>query len=113
VAAQAEVAAAHDEAARIRGEAQAAADEVRRRARADAQQVVGEAYGASRRVLREGGELSDQLEQLSASLHRNAERLLADVATAHRAMVRELDAAAPEGTAAAGDLDVPEFVPRR
>lgn len=153
--AEAAVRTIHDEAARVRAEADAhreqqldstrgdvaamlveaqeLADETRRRARADAQAIVGEAHSAARRVMREGAGLSDQLEQLSTSLHRNAERLLGDVSAAHRALVGQLDAVQPGAApppdrlttgeerdaralielAAADELTVPEFVPPR
>ena len=87
-------------------------------------------------MLAEGGEISRNLRELSASLRNNAERLLRDVRLAHGAMTARLDQVAPserdalerevgehaggesgrgrrDRAGGAGDeLDVPEFIPR-
>jgi hypothetical protein len=86
-------------------------------------------------VLHDGTTLSGHLQELSDSLHRNAERLLNDVKLAHARLSADLDQAAPAGAADPaptasrgtlsasaptpprrgpnGDFEVPEFVPGR
>jgi hypothetical protein len=119
---------AEDESVRIRIEAASYAEEITAKAKSDARGIIRDAHDASRGVLAEGKELSDNLNELSVSLRRNAERLLRDVQLAHSRLVAELDQAMPPGAAdepavrprrdepsppLGGDLDVPEFLPRR
>lgn len=96
----------HEAAARVRQQAddhhtervRAASDEaetIRRNAREDARQMLLDAAAAVRDVESEGRELSGHLSELSTSLRRNAERLLADVSAAHRHLTARLDAAGP------------------
>src|SRR5919198_1422251 len=94
------------DAARIRAEAEADTAEVRRSAEAEAREIVTGAHASARHVLRDGSALSEQLEQLSGSLRRNAERLLRDVQLAHETMTAELEASAP-GAAEGGRGDEP------
>ena len=89
------VAEARDEAARLRAGAQADAVALRRDAEAQAREIVTGAHATARQVLRDGSALSEQLDQLSGSLRRNAERLLRDIQLAHDAMIAELEEAAP------------------
>jgi cell division septum initiation protein DivIVA len=136
----------HDEAARTRSDAEAEAlqmraeletyaKDARQAARDDARAIVGEAQNAARGVLSDGTELSGHLQELSDSLHRNAERLLNDVKLAHARLTADLDQAgpaagvdsapsvtrrAPEPTRGPGsrpgpddDFEVPEFLPGR
>ena len=84
--------------------------------------------------MRDGGELSDHLRQLSDSLRTNAERLLRDIRLAHgtlTARLDQVDTGTPEVRAARtsssaarsgrsptepppdGDFSIPEFIPRR
>jgi hypothetical protein len=126
---------AQDEAARVRADADAYAEEAKRNAKSDARDIIAEAHDAARGVLHDGSMLSGHLQELSDSLHRNAERLLNDVKLAHARLTADLDQAAPAGPAdpaprasrgpAAdappapprrgpdGDFEVPEFVPGR
>ena len=85
------------DAQRMRVEAAAEAREIHRVAEAEAREIVTGAYASARTVLRDGTALSEQLEQLSGSLRRNAERLLKDVQLAHDTMTAELESAAPGG----------------
>jgi vacuolar-type H+-ATPase subunit H len=89
------VAEARDEAARLRAGAEGDAAALRRDAEAQAREIVTGAHATARQVLRDGTALSEQLDQLSGSLRRNAERLLRDIQLAHVAMVAELEDAAP------------------
>ncbi|MCW3002030.1 MAG: hypothetical protein JWQ20_1328 [Conexibacter sp.] len=123
---------AQEEAARVRFDADSYAEDTKRNAKADAREILAEAHDAARGVLHDGSMLSGHLQELSDSLHRNAERLLTDVKLAHARLTADLDQAtpagpsepAPRGAAAAasrtppdrggdGDFDVPEFVPGR
>jgi hypothetical protein len=127
---------AQEEAARVRADADAYADDAKRNAKVDAREVLAEAHGAARAVLHDGTELSGHLQELSDSLHRNAERLLNDVKLAHARLTADLDQATPagrvdpaprssRGDAASArttppprsrpddDLEVPEFLPGR
>src|SRR4051794_30110560 len=88
---------AEAEAARVRAEVEVYAKEARQAARDDARAIVGEAQAAARGVLTDGTELSGHLQELSDSLHRNAERLLNDVKLAHARLTADLDQAAPAG----------------
>ncbi len=120
--------AAEDESVRLRAEAAAYADEITAKAKSDARAIIRDTHDATRGVLAEGKELSSNLNDLSTSLRRNAERLLRDVQLAHARLVAELDQAMPAGPAdepprptrsrretsgpgTADDLDVPEFLP--
>jgi cell division septum initiation protein DivIVA len=98
----------HDEAARARSDAEAEAGQqraevetyakdVKQAARDDARAIVAEAQNAARGVLSDGTELSGHLQELSDSLHRNAERLLNDVKLAHARLTADLDQAGPAG----------------
>jgi cell division septum initiation protein DivIVA len=119
---------AEAEAARMRVETEEYAKEARQAARDEARAIVSEAQTAARGVLTDGTELSDNLQELSDSLRRNAERILNDVKLAHARLTAELDQHSPPGTSnpsssptarrgageAAGDeFSVPEFIPRR
>jgi hypothetical protein len=120
---------ATDDAARVRAEAESYAEDTRQTARNDAREIVNEAHDAARGVLTDGTELSGHLQELSDSLHRNAERLLNDVKLAHARLTADLDQATPAGgtdpapSASRGPapspprsddgFDVPEFIPRR
>jgi hypothetical protein len=126
---------AQDEIARVRADADAYAEDTKRDAKADARAIIAEAHDAARGVLHDGTTLSGHLQELSDSLHRNAERLLNDVKLAHARLTADLDQAAPAGAAdpaplasrgaspaptpspSSGrrgtddDFEVPEFVP--
>jgi cell division septum initiation protein DivIVA len=134
---------AEAESARVRAEVEDYAKDAKQAARDDARAIVGEAQAAARGVLTDGTELSGHLQELSDSLHRNAERLLNDVKLAHARLTADLDQAAPgsvdtaprasrgEETATPGftsrpaprgqtrpsgpddDFEVPEFLPGR
>jgi hypothetical protein len=126
---------AQEEAARVRADADTYAEDTKRNAKADAREIIAEAHDAARGVLHDGSTLSGHLQELSASLNRNAERLLNDVKLAHARLTADLDQATPAGPAEPvprasrgsstdrastpprrrpdGDLDVPEFVPGR
>jgi hypothetical protein len=123
---------ATEEAARLRADADAYAEEAKREAKTGAREIILEAHAAARGVLHDGTTLSGHLQELSDSLHRNAEHLLNDVKLAHARLTADLDQAAPGGgvdTAPLasrgpgtdppprrgpdGDFEVPEFVPGR
>ena len=132
---------ASSEAARVRADADAYAEDTKLAARDEARAIINEAHAAARGVLNDGTELSGHLQELSDSLHRNAERLLNDVKLAHARLTADLDQAAPPGsvdaapTASRGgpapgfasaaspppsrrrpsddDFEVPEFLPGR
>jgi hypothetical protein len=91
------VAEATDEAARVRADAEAYAEDTRQDARRAAREMIAEAHDAARDVLHDGTTLSGHLQELSDSLHRNAERLLNDVKLAHARLTADLDQAAPAG----------------
>jgi vacuolar-type H+-ATPase subunit H len=93
---------ARDEAARLRAGAEGDAAGLRRDAEAQAREIVTGAHATARHVLHDGTALSEQLDQLSGSLRRNAERLLRDIQLAHEAMVAELDDAAAGHEATVG-----------
>jgi cell division septum initiation protein DivIVA len=88
---------AEAESARVRAEVEAYAKDAKQAARDDARAIVNEAQAAARGVLSDGTELSGHLQELSDSLHRNAERLLNDVKLAHARLTADLDQAAPAG----------------
>jgi cell division septum initiation protein DivIVA len=108
------VAEARDEAAALRAGTEGDAAGLRRDAEAQAREIVTGAHATARHVLRDGTALSEQLDQLSGSLRRNAERLLRDIQLAHVAMVAELEDAAPgdaatftaEGSPGEGDEEL-------
>jgi cell division septum initiation protein DivIVA len=127
---------AQEQAARVRADADAYAEDAKRNAKVDAREMIAEAQAAARDVLHDGTELSGHLQELSDSLHRNAERLLNDVKLAHARLTADLDQAAPAGPidsaprASRGgdaggraptpprsrpddDFEVPEFLPGR
>ena len=92
----------HEEAKRLRDEAEAmkvttlaeaaeGAEQIKREAKADAREILMEAHDAARRVTYEGSQLSGHLNELSVSLRKNAERLLNDVKLAHTRLTDDLD----------------------
>jgi hypothetical protein len=91
------VAEAGEEALRVRAAADAYAEETQQDAKRAARDIIAEAHGAARDVLHDGTTLSGNLQELSDSLHRNAERLLNDVKLAHARLTADLDQAAPAG----------------
>lgn len=88
---------AQGKATRVRADADAYAEETKRTAKDDARAILAEAHAAARGVLHDGTELSGHLNELSDSLHRNAERLLNDVKLAHARLTADLDQATPAG----------------
>ena len=110
---------AQEQADRLVRDAQSRADEIRDAARDDAREIVGEASAAAREVLRDGGDLSGHLRELSDSLRANAELLLRDIRMAHAEMNARLDQVVPDASSPnragtiTGELDVPEFHPGR
>jgi vacuolar-type H+-ATPase subunit H len=82
----------------VRAEADAYAVDVRGKAKEDARDVLREAHGVAGEVMDEGTLLSSELQQLSDSLRRNAERLLQDIRIAHNRLTAGIDDARPEGT---------------
>jgi cell division septum initiation protein DivIVA len=126
---------AQEEATRLRADADAYAEDTKREAKVAAREIIAEAHDAARGVLHDGTTLSGHLQELSDSLHRNAERLLNDVKLAHARLSADLDQAAPAGAVDPapsasrgtlstptptpprrgpnGDFEVPEFVPGR
>jgi hypothetical protein len=138
----AEVRAAEEEAARLRNDAQLEADAVRGDAQAsadleragaarEAQELVVTARSAADAARDQGKELTGNLHELSSSLRANAERLMRDIHRTHQALTAQLDAvegiarprlgdgSAPDESRreplprAAGDFDVPDFIPSR
>ena len=91
------VAEASEEALRLRAAGDAYAEEARQDAKRAAREIIAEAHAAARDVLHDGTTLSGHLQELSDSLHRNAERLLNDVKLAHARLTADLDQAAPAG----------------
>jgi len=125
---------ARTEAAETQQIAEVFAAQTRQAAEDDARQQLADARDAAAEVLAEGTQLGENLHALSGSLYANAERLLADVAAAHRAFVATLDRAGvavpplangsrrsePVASAVGGSGsggvdfgDVPEFIPGR
>jgi hypothetical protein len=88
---------ASEEALRVRASGDAYAEEARQDAKRAAREIIAEAHAAARDVLHDGTTLSGHLQELSDSLHRNAERLLNDVKLAHARLTADLDQAAPAG----------------
>lgn len=89
---------AAEEAARVRADAEAWSLDTRGEAKTAAREIIAEAHDAARDVLHDGTTLSGHLQELSDSLHRNAERLLNDVKLAHARLTADLDQAAPAGS---------------
>ncbi len=130
-AADLRVRAAEEEALALRAEAEERALQIESAAQADARATISQARAAAREVLRDGEQLSGDLRELSDSMRVNAERLLRDIRMAHAELTARLNKAMPEekgkprsrgkGAAAGrtrsepanGDLDVPEFIPKR
>jgi hypothetical protein len=109
------------EAERIRREADEYATLVRANAEEEALALTREARFAAQAVLTEGNQLHDDLQEMSQSLRRNAERLLRDIRDAHARLAGEIDRTVgpdPDGPRRGprsarvdfGD-DVPEFIP--
>jgi cell division septum initiation protein DivIVA len=112
---------AAEEAERIRKEADDYATLVRANAEEEARGLTREARFAAQAVLTEGGQLHDDLQELSKSMRRNAERLINDVRDAHARLAGQIDRtvgseptpAGREPRRASVDFgdDVPEFMP--
>ncbi|HVE66962.1 MAG TPA: hypothetical protein VNB64_00110 [Solirubrobacteraceae bacterium] len=105
------------ESARIRREADEHAKLVQASAEEDARGLTREARFVAQAVLKEGTGMHDDLQEMSRSLRRNAERLLGDVRDAHARLAGEVDRTVGSddsrprrATVDAGD-DVPEFIP--
>jgi cell division septum initiation protein DivIVA len=109
------------EAERIRREADEYVRLVRANAEEEARGLTREARFAAQAVLTEGGALHDDLQELSKSMRRNAERLINDVRDAHARLAGEIDRTVGPEPAAPGSEprrasvdfgdDVPEFMP--
>jgi hypothetical protein len=109
------------EAERIRKEADEYAMLVRANAEEEARALTREARFAAQAVLTEGTQLHDDLQELSRSMRRNAERLIGDVRDAHARLAGEIDRTVGPDPASAGREprrarvdsgdDVPEFMP--
>jgi hypothetical protein len=109
------------DAERIRKQADDYATLVRANAEEEARGLTREARFAAEAVLTEGGQLHDDLQELSKSLRRNAERLINDVRDAHARLAGEIDRTVGPEPAASGRRprratvdfadDVPEFNP--
>jgi cell division septum initiation protein DivIVA len=110
-----------EEAERIRKAADEYATLVRANAQEEARGLTREARFAAQAVLTEGGQLHDDLQELSKSMRRNAERLINDVRDAHARLAGEIDRTVGAEPAASGRQprrarvdfgdDVPEFMP--
>ena len=117
---------ASQEAAEVQRIAEVFAEQTREKAEQDARKQLARARELAGEVLADGTEMSHNLRQLSESLRRNAETILRDVQSAHRAMTARLDEAgydlpSENGVPALGDRadrgdpdlgEVPEFIPR-
>jgi vacuolar-type H+-ATPase subunit H len=114
------------EAERIRKEADDYATLVRANAEEEARGLTREARFAAQAVLSEGNSLHDDLQELSKSMRRNAERLINDVRDAHARLAGEIDRTvgpdpasssagrsdrAPRRASVDFGDDVPEFMP--
>ena len=77
-------------------EAQEEGERVRARATDEARGIIGTAHAAAREVAGEGGEVTQNLRELSVSLRANAERLLRDIRMVHSSMVAQLERATPQ-----------------
>jgi hypothetical protein len=82
--------------------------------------LTREARFVAQAVLKEGSGMHDDLQEMSRSLRRNAERLLGDVRDAHARLAGEVDRTvgpddrpAPRGASVDEGGDVPEFIPPR
>ena len=82
--------------------------------------MTREARFAAQAVLTEGNQLHDDLQEMSQSLRRNAERLLRDIRDAHARLAGEIDrTVGPDPGSDRGPRrasvdfgdDVPEFIP--
>lgn len=120
-----EAAALLEEARREAGEVQHIAEvfatQTRESAEAEAAKQIRRARDLAAEVFGDGTEMSHNLRQLSDSLRRNAEILLNDVTSAHRALTARIAEVEPEAASdvrTAGstppvfEADVPEFIPR-
>ena len=116
-----------EQVARTKAETEKQANEALAKARTEAREITSEAHVVAHEVLTEGTEISHNLDELSQSLHTNAERLLRGVRLAHGGMTARLDQVVPDTapTAKRGEkgkrqpdngssdeLDVPEFLPK-
>jgi cell division septum initiation protein DivIVA len=81
---------AHEEARRIRHEAERRARDIHDDARRQAQAMLGEARAAADAVLEDAKKLTNALRTTGAALSAEADRLLRDVQLAHRELLSEL-----------------------
>jgi hypothetical protein len=132
------IARAQESAAEAVTEAAQAAARSRLEAETYSRELLGEARSIAGEVRGEGLELVNHLRQMDDSLRANAERLLRDVQSVHSQMMARIErveahqrqvtgrpaerpaerrtGGRPDpgtGSAADGDFDVPEFIPRR
>src|SRR5206468_13030958 len=91
-----------EDAERIRQEADEYARLVRASAEEEARGLTREARFAAQAVLTEGGQLHDDLQELSKSMRRNAERLINDARDAHARLAGEIDRTVGPEPAASG-----------
>lgn len=85
-----EIRAAHEQARRIRHDAERRARDIVEDARDHAQALLGEARAASDAVLEDAKKLADALRTTGSSLSQQADALLRDVQLAHRELLGEL-----------------------
>ena len=85
-----EVRAAHDDARRIRHDAERRARDIVEDARQQAQEMLVEARTAADAVLEDAKKLADALRTTGSSLSNQADALLRDVQLAHRELLSEL-----------------------
>ncbi len=116
---------AQSEATETQRIAEVFAAETREAASRDAREEVRKAREMAAEILEEGTELSNNLRALGDSLHANADRLLKDVASAHRSFLGMLDRAGysepangstPRASPSLPRADfgeIPEFIPQR
>ena len=113
---------ARTEAEESRRLADAYAAETRGKAEREAREQIRHAREVAAEVVADGTELGENLRALGTSLHTNAERLLRDVAAAHRAFRATLDDSgiADDGERSGRGIDgddefgeIPESIPRR
>jgi cell division septum initiation protein DivIVA len=81
---------AHEEARRIRHEAERRARDIQDDARRQAQALLGEARTAADAVMEDAKKLTEALRTTGAALSAEADRLLRDVQLAHRELLSEL-----------------------
>jgi hypothetical protein len=119
------IGAAEEDAGRTRKAAERDAKEAREQAAAQSRELVDEARMVADAARAEGQQITGHLEDLSASLHANAERLTHDIRQAHDVLTAGLNGVRTStGQAPRGDgpsrarragpddsLDVPEFLP--